>query len=228
MPRRITRENILSGEVRRHAMAQASDGTKFLSDEERRVILERMLSCKISNAPLWVFGYGSLMWNPAIHYVNRQPGKIYGYHRRFCLWSTLGRGSPAKPGLMLALDRGGCCNGIAYKIGATAAVTELDILFRRELLTFAYRPTWTRLHINSKEVVNAITFVIDPHHDRYAGDLSEARTVQLISESAGSLGRCSDYLFDTLGSLEAERISDRRMARLGQLVKRYQTTHRIA
>ena len=155
------------------AMNQAGNQMRFMEDHERQAIVKKMLATKAPNESLWVFGYGSLMWNPAIHFTRRSTGQIFGYHRRFCLWSTLGRGSPENPGLMLALDRGGSCHGVVYEVAPTAAATELDILFRRELMTSAYRPLWTRVHLHEGQVRPAITFVIDPDHDRYTHQLED-------------------------------------------------------
>ncbi len=135
--RLITPESILSGVPLRLSLVQAGDPTRFMEDLERQVIVDKMLKKKEPHEALWIFGYGSLMWNPAIHFTARTTGQIFGHHRRFCLWSTLGRGSPENPGLMLALDRGGSCRGVVYEVAPTAAPTELDILFRRELMTSA-------------------------------------------------------------------------------------------
>ena len=209
------------------AMAQAGNQMRFMEDHERQVILDKMLGTKAPNESLWIFGYGSLMWNPAIHFTARTTGQIFGHHRRFCLWSTLGRGSPENPGLMLALDRGGSCHGVVYEIAPTAAPTELDILFRRELMTSAYRPLWTRVHLRDGQVRRAITFVIDPDHDRYTHHLEEHTTVKLIAESEGSLGRCSDYLYDTLNALEDEGLSDKRLSKLAQRVRNHQKSNGI-
>ena len=209
------------------AMNQAGNQMRFMEDHERQAIVKKMLATKAPNESLWVFGYGSLMWNPAIHFTSRSTGQIFGYHRRFCLWSTLGRGSPENPGLMLALDRGGSCHGVVYEVAPTAAATELDILFRRELMTSAYRPLWTRVHLHQGQVRPAITFVIDPDHDRYTHQLEEHTTVKLIAESEGSLGRCSDYLYDTLTALDEEGLSDKRLAKLARLVRNHQTSKGI-
>ena len=116
---------------------------------------------------------------------------------------------------------------MVYEIAPTAAPTELDILFRRELMTSAYRPLWTRVHLREGQVRRAITFVIDPDHDRYAHRLEEHTTVKLIAESEGTLGRCSDYLYDTLTALDGERLSDKRLSKLAQLVRNHQKSNGI-
>ena len=145
----ITRESILDGTLRRLEEQSGDDG-RLMTDQEREQIVEEMIETAPSPDSIWVFGYGSLIWNPALHFTEKLRGKIHGYHRRFCLWSTIGRGSPSKPGLMLGLERGGSCKGIFYKIDRREIRTELDIVFRRELITDAYRPTWVSARTTEK------------------------------------------------------------------------------
>ena len=124
----LTREQIRSGWVQQ--IAREGGGIHVLSDAE----LEASRRATLARAPsddIWVFGYGSLIWNPAFHFVERRLGTIHGWHRRFCLWTTLGRGSPDCPGLMLGLDRGGSCRGIVLRIAPEDVEVELDVLWRR-------------------------------------------------------------------------------------------------
>ena len=99
------------------------------------------------DGPVWLFGYGSLIWNPAFEFAEKRPATVHGLHRRFCLRTFLGRGSKDRPGLVLALDRGGCCRGVAFRIAAERVESELDIVWRREMISDAYRPRWlTAVH----------------------------------------------------------------------------------
>ena len=98
---------------------------------------------------VWVFGYGSLIFNPVIEHTERVNAKIYGNHRRFCLRTRIGRGSPDCPGLVLALDRGGSCAGVAFKLNPETAIAELDLLWRREMITLAYNARWVKLHTDT-------------------------------------------------------------------------------
>ena len=115
----LTREQIASGEVRRR-IVESGYPFPILSEEELADVLAETLA-KGKGADVWVFGYGSLMWNPAFHYAERRVGLIHGFHRRFCLWTHAGRGTPENPGLTLALDRGGSCHGVAFRLDEAQA-----------------------------------------------------------------------------------------------------------
>jgi len=112
------------------------------TDAERAESRARILAGIEPDEDIWVFGYGSLMWNPAFHYLERRPALLHGWHRSFCLWTPLGRGSPDAPGLVLGLDRGGSCCGIAYRIAAADRDTELALLWQREMVADGYTPRW--------------------------------------------------------------------------------------
>ena len=136
----LTRESIQNGAIRRHL----EDAVRFglfepMSDTARRASLEATIATN-PGREVWVFGYGSLMWNPAFHFQERRHGLIRGYHRKFCLRTELGRGEPGNPGLMLALDNGGSCHGVAFRIAPEVVDEELDIIWKREMLAGAYRP----------------------------------------------------------------------------------------
>ena len=114
----------------------------LLSDAEIEADLDATLASHPPGEDVWLFGYGSLMWNPAIEFAERRAGAVHGWHRRFCLWLHMGRGSPDNPGLMLALERGGRCAGMLFRIPAADARDELLLAWRRELFTGAYRSRW--------------------------------------------------------------------------------------
>jgi glutathione-specific gamma-glutamylcyclotransferase len=158
------------------------------------------------------------MWNPAFHFDEWRVGTVFGFHRRFCLWSTLGRGSPENPGLMLGLDRGGCCQGIALRIHADAVESETDILWRREMVRGAYLPRWVRVH-TGQGVVRALTFTINHSHDSYAGVQPEQRVVECIATASDRLGACAEYLVNTVGHMRQLGIEDRNMVKLLALVE---------
>ena len=214
----ITRESILDGTLRR-LVEQSGDDGRLMTDQEREQIVEKTIETAPSLDSIWVFGCGSLIWNPAFHFTEKLRGKIHGYHRRFCLWSTIGRGSPSKPGLMLGLERGGSCKGIFYKIDRREIRTELDIVFRRELITDAYRPTWVSARILDKSPFKAIAFVINRSHNRYAGALDDETVIQTIAEAKGTLGSCSEYLYETVLQLDNLGMPDRRLASIARRVR---------
>ena len=221
----ITRESILNGTIRR-LVEQSGDDGRLMTDQERKQIVENMIETAPSLNSMWVFGYGSLIWNPALYFTEKKRGTVHGYHRRFCLWSTIGRGSPSRPGLMLGLERGGSCKGIFYKIDRREIRTELDIVFRRELITAAYRPTWVSARILGKSPFKAIAFVINRDHNRYAGMLDDETVIQTIADAKGTLGSCSDYLYETVLQLENLGMPDRRLASIARHVR--QKEHELA
>lgn len=216
----ITRETILDGSVREYVLRNPELRRLVLPDEARVASLRATLAEEQPVGDVWVFGYGSLIWNPAFHFVEKRIARVHGYHRRFCLWTPMGRGSAQNPGLMLGLERGGACRGVMFRIAGEAAETELDILWRREMFTGAYRPTWVSAR-NHGEPVRAITFVINRETDRYAGRLSEDTVARHIATATGPLGACRDYLFETVRHLTELGIRDRRLEAMADRVRAY-------
>jgi cation transport protein ChaC len=162
----LTRDLIRSGWIQ-SMVATSGLPIKALTEEE----LQRSRAAALARHPqgedLALFAYGSLIWNPAFHFVRREVAAVRGLHRRFCLWTQLGRGSPDNPGLVLGLDRGGSCRGVVYWIAAEEIEGELDVVWRREMVTGAYRPTWVTARTVGGPPVPAITFAINREHERY-------------------------------------------------------------
>jgi glutathione-specific gamma-glutamylcyclotransferase len=201
----LTREAILSGEVLR-AAAQVS-GMSVLSEAELTASIAATLARRPEAGDVWVFGYGSLIWNPAFAHTEHCTGLVRGWHRRFCLWTQLSRGCPKQPGLTLGLDRGGVCRGVAFRIPAAARDVELEVLWRREMVGGAYRPRWVTVE-TSGGAIPAIAFTINHAHERYAGKLDDAEIVRVIACAVGKIGPCSEYLVKTVAALQALGISD--------------------
>lgn len=212
----LTREILLSGELSRLVAAQ--EGASAMSAEDMRRSREQVLKHLAAGDDLWLFGYGSLIWNPAFHFVERQVARLHGYHRRFCLWTHLGRGTRERPGLTLGLDHGGSCGGVAFRIAADQVEAELDVIWRREMVTNAYRPTWVKLRMGGR-MAPAVAFVINHHHTRYVGSLCDEEIATVIAVAEGQLGPCRDYLYNTVAHLEALGIQDRGLARLADAVR---------
>jgi cation transport protein ChaC len=156
------------------------------------------------------------MWNPAIEFAERRAGEVRGWHRRFCLWLHGGRGTPEHPGLMLALDRGGSCAGMLFRIPAAAARDELLLAWRRELFTDVYKSRWVTARTKDG-TVQAVTFVANRAHLRYAGRLEEPAVAARLATAAGALGSCSEYLTATLHALQSMGLRDRSLERLQRL-----------
>jgi len=212
----ITRENIRNGTIRRMIREHAPE-VKMLSNAEIKASWGAMLEGADLRRGVWVFAYGSLIWNPAFHYVDRRLGKIHGHHRRFNIWTALGRGSKEKPGLLLGLDRGGSCKGVAFKVKPGSVAEELDIIWQREMITGVYSPVWVQVK-TERGTLPAITFLADRTHDRYAGALEIDQIARSIAVAEGPIGRCADYLSSTVEHLDALGIRDRRLHRLDLLV----------
>lgn len=190
-----------------------------LTHEERHSNRRRFLKNHSPKNDLWIFGYGSLIWNPAFNYAQKKLVRLYGYHRKFCLHLTIGRGSPEKPGLMLALDRGGSCNGVAFRIRATDIESETEILWMREMISGAYKPVWVTLS-NDFEKFKGFTFVVNRKHSRYTGNLDIQSTAKAILRGEGYLGSCKDYLFNTVQSLMDGEIYDSYLNRLAEFISK--------
>lgn len=203
----------------RQAVRDAGHGHLLMSDDDVSASLAATLARQPTGKPVWVFGYGSLIWNPLMEYAERVPGRIHGFHRGFYLWSKVNRGSPEVPGLVLGLDRGGSCQGVAYRLHDDKLARELALLWRREMVIGTYRPCWVSLDLGNHKV-RAIAFVVDRKKAGYTGRLGDAQIVSIALKACGHYGSCADYLVQTAHSLEQAGIADPRMSRLAKLVAR--------
>ncbi|HFZ8993209.1 TPA: gamma-glutamylcyclotransferase [Citrobacter freundii] len=165
------------------------------SVEQRAASLAATLACRPDNGPVWIFGYGSLMWNPALEYDESCTGTLIGWHRAFCLRLTAGRGTAHQPGRMLALKKGGRTTGVAYKLPEHSLEEELTLLWKREMITGCYLPRWCSLTLDDGRTVNALVFIMDPCHPQYESDTSAQTIAPLIAAASGPLGSNAQYLF---------------------------------
>lgn len=221
----ISRESLLNGELQKLAEGRAGLSSLMPDDERTRLVQET-----IANAPdkseFRVFAYGSLIWNPAIEIESTYRCSISGFHRSFCFWTVLGRGSEELPGLMMGLESGGTCDGIAYSIAPDKLETELDLLFRREMMSYVYKPTWVKARYENNPGVGAdvLAFVVDPKNDRYCCDLDEETLVRSLALAEGPIGKNCDYLFQLVEHLEALGYKDEEMTTLAEKVRAFQST----
>jgi len=215
---RLTRESILDGTLHASVRALLGSNVRVMTDAERAAQVQAILARAPRPGRIWVFAFGSLIWNPTFHFVERRTARIYGFHRQFCLWSRAGRGSPGQPGLMLSLESGGSCTGVAYRLARSAAATELDVLWRREMFTMAYRPVWATAH-TPKGLEPAIAFSANREHERYAPALGDEAIARYLATGAGPIGRCCDYLFETTRHLRQLGLRDRRLEALEAKVR---------
>lgn len=190
----------------------------FLSAEQREASLKEALASIPPDQDVWVFAYGSLMWNPAIEFTDSQACTVDGWRRSFCFWMPMGRGTPELPGLMLALEQGGTCEGIAYRLSPEQVRSELGLLWNREMLAGVYQPAWVPTKLRDGRTVTAVTFAIDTSHCQYCGDLSMERTAHHIAYAEGRRGACRDYLANTAAHARALDIHDPYIEELVQRV----------
>lgn len=191
----------------RELYATTVDPKLAYSDEELSKSLIATLAVKPKGAGWWVFAYGSLLWNPLFPVAEMRPATLRGLHRRFCLWSWASRGTRESPGLVLGLDRGGACCGVALRLPAPLALDELHLLWRREMVVGSYRPSWVRVAAGGREIV-ALTFVVRRDHPQYAGRLSLGQEVDVLGKAGGAFGSSRDYLERTRVALIAHGIFD--------------------
>jgi cation transport protein ChaC len=212
---RITRQSLLDGSMLERVRGYAKSHPEMMhrSEAEMAALFDKTLSEHGENEDLYVFGYGSLIWNPAFHYLSQMPATLHGWHRRFCLKMFVGRGAPETPGLMLALDHGGACKGVAFRIAAAVVKEELGILWRREMYGGSYNARWVKLKTAEGEK-RAITFVCNRKHPRYLPEICDLETAKLIATGCGDLGTCREYLENTVQHLAALGMRDSGLMRI--------------
>ncbi|GAB5467130.1 MAG: gamma-glutamylcyclotransferase [Rhodospirillales bacterium] len=190
---------------------------RLLEDCRDLPCLKQLLPCRV-NRTFWVFGYGSLMWNPGFPHSAARPALLRGYHRRFCIWSHNYRGTPERPGLVLGLDRGGSCHGIAFCVDRADSEPVLDYLHDREMTTRVYHPRLVTLY-SAIGPLQGLAFVVDRRHQQYTGRLNLEETASLIADAHGQRGACAEYLENTVDHLHALSIEPGQLGPLLRLVQ---------
>lgn len=165
---------------------------------------------------LWVFGYGSLMWRPGFEFEERAPGRLWGWRRSLCIYSTIYRGTPEAPGLVLGLERGGSCRGIVFRVDRDRHEATMAYLREREMKTNVYREILApvRLADGSGRTVRAVTYVVNPGHPQVATGLCPDRRLDMISRGFGETGSNRDYVVSTHETLVGLGMEDRGLARI--------------
>jgi glutathione-specific gamma-glutamylcyclotransferase len=175
---------------------------------------------EVSKGDLWVFGYGSLMWQPGFEFIEQVPARLIGEHRALCVYSFDHRGTPEKPGLVLGLDRGGACRGIAFRVAADLRDSTIAYLRGREQTTHVYREVMRSvwLHDDARERVSALTYVVDRSHVQYAGRLPLKEQLRIVQQGHGRSGNNRDYVLSTLRAIEAQGFRDEQLHRLALML----------
>ncbi|GLS42530.1 gamma-glutamylcyclotransferase [Methylobacterium brachythecii] len=206
--------------ARAHPDPVADDETalQVMTDTELAPGLAQALAARsAASESLWVFAYGSLMWNPEFAVAEQRIGRVHGWHRRFCLLQRRFRGSPRKPGVVLALERGGSCRGVAFRLDGRDPHATLMPVWRREMKGRGYEGRWVVV-ATDEGPVTALTFVVNRASDRFTGRLDEAAIADIIATGCGHLGPSAEYLFHTVVACAGLGIRDPHLWRLQALV----------
>jgi glutathione-specific gamma-glutamylcyclotransferase len=202
----LTREDLENDALRRFR-DDVRHHVPVLPPEEFEASFERVLDDWNSTDDVWVFGYGSLIWNPLFKFAEHRLATISGFHRCFCLRSSHGRGSVEAPGLMLGLDFGGTCKGIAFRVEASHVRHELKLVWRREMVAGSYAPRWLAARTGGGRV-RTIAFVVNHAHEHYTGKLPLETVVKTLATAHGRFGSGADYLYQTVDCLARHGVRD--------------------
>jgi cation transport protein ChaC len=193
-------------------------GYVYFTDEDYDAAAAALLQQR-APGPLWIFAYGSLIWKPAFASTEHRRATAFGWHRAFCLELTRWRGSPQQPGLMMGLQRGGCCRGIVYRLPDADHAGQLGRLLRREVGGHEEMRTVRWITVDTEQAsVPALTFWADPSGLDYSVRLPLERVAQILARACGHIGSGAEYLFQTVSKLEEFGLRDRNLWRLQQLV----------
>jgi cation transport protein ChaC len=190
-------------------------GTK-IPPEAREASRVGTLRGKEQAGGLWVFGYGSLMWNPGFDYAERTVGVLEGFHRDFCIWAIFARGTPENPGLSLALKPGGETSGILFRIPADDVEEVTRQLWEREVRSGILKPQWATARVGDR-IIETLVFVVDTDHEQFA-DLPPTEAASVILKAEGPAGTCLEYLENTVEKMDEIGFSDPGLRRLLQRV----------
>src|ERR1700736_5489652 len=175
---------------------------------------------ELSKGDLWVFGYGSLMWRPGFEFIEQAPARLIGEHRALCVYFFVHRGTPEKPRLVLALDRGGACRGIAFRVAEKHRAATVAYLRAREQVTSVYREVMRSVWLENepRQRVSALSYVVDRGHVQYAGRLSLANQLRHVLQGHGQSGANREYVLSTVRAIEAEGFRDTQLHQLASML----------
>ncbi len=170
----------------------------------------------------WVFGYGSLIWNPGFESVGSHPAKLYGLHRSLCIYSWVHRGTQNTPGLVLGLDKGGSCSGMAFKVHSKNRESVIQYLRKRELVTNVYKESWRRVELGNGRTEQALTYVVDRTSPQYSGTLDIQKQIELVSSASGDSGPNCEYVLKTVEHLKSIAIRDHNLETIAGIIAQHQ------
>ena len=219
---RLTERHVgyLQPPVTSEQMPPPPEGMRAATQADHDATIAELLGPDRAGREVWIFAYGSLIWKPACDFVEMRNGLVHGCHRAFCLgWNTRFRGSDENPGLMLALDRGGACNGVLYRLPPDCIDACMTSLLEREMgwLPSAFPPRWVNARSGDR-TIRALTFCIDRQSGRYVSGLSNAEIAGVLARAVGDRGSMAQYLHATVQHLEQVGIHDPHLWQLQALV----------
>ncbi len=167
----------------------------------------------------WVFGYGSLMWRPGFDHVEKARARLHGYRRALCIVSRVHRGTPERTGLVLGLDRGGSCVGVAFRVENHLREEVLAYLRERELVSHAYKERFLQARLEDGRLIEALSYVVDRGHEQYSGPLTVEQAALRVKGAVGKSGTNEDYLLSTVEHLEALGIRDHWLETVAKIIR---------
>ncbi|MCY1205701.1 Glutathione-specific gamma-glutamylcyclotransferase [compost metagenome] len=216
----LTRKDLVDGSIRsRLAMPADLSWTDAALEQSLNATLNARLAGSI-----WVFAYGSLIWNPLIAFDEHRTATLEGWRRSFCIRSISARGTPEQPGRVLGLEPGGNTQGVAYRLPDDQALNELRLLWAREMCSGVYRPIWNPLVLENGEKVQAIVFAANTEQALYEADASVPTVARLAAKAAGVFGSNADYILGLDTALADRGISDQYVSQIAQSMRRFQRT----
>ena len=190
-----------------------NDSMRTMTNEDLLNSIKKILHGHNLDDGIWLFSYGSLMWNPDFEMVEKISGEIEGYHRKLCLKSLVYRGTPDYHGLVFGLEIGYSCQGMCFRIAPEKIKTELMKVWEREMFADTYIPKWIKVKTN-RAYISAVTFVINNKHDHYLPNLEFNEVVERVVRAKGKMGSCNDYVKNTLKHLKKFGLRDKHLERL--------------
>jgi len=190
-----------------------NDSMRTMTNEDLLNSIKKILHGHNLDDGIWLFSYGSLMWNPDFEMVEKISGEIEGYHRKLCLKSLVYRGTPDYHGLVFGLEIGYSCQGMCFRIAPEKIKTELMKVWEREMFADTYIPKWIKVKTN-RAYIYAVTFVINNKHDHYLPNLEFNEVVERVVRAKGKMGSCNDYVKNTLKHLKKFGLRDKHLERL--------------
>lgn len=217
---KISREMIAnpsSAIMKRFKADTEAAGGRILSPKEREAACHRILQQVRTLGELWIFAYGSLIWNPTLNFIEQRKATLQGWHRAFCFKIAAGRASREKPGLMLGLVKGGHCSGVSYRIAQENIKSEVEYFCKREMLTDIYIPQFVKTESEQGEIYS-LALTVDTNNPRFC-DYQLDQAAKLIAQAEGQFGSNREYLFDTIDHLQQLGFHDHYLEDLATRIK---------